>query len=139
MVGRTFCPTRYSHRVGKSRNIRPFETEQWGHAVPIEEAIATRHLKAVWSDGSAHDVTIELGKPYSDGNSFRCPMAVRGLRQSYSRPDLGGFDELQAITLNLRFIRFLLEWHLQSGGQLYYPEDGSPYFPDDLPGMPPEC
>lgn len=95
--------------------------------------IATRRLSATWRDGSKHDVLIEIDRPYSNGNSFSCPVRVSGLQQEYSPPDIGGFDELQAITLGLEFVRFLLEWHLEEGGQLYYPDSDVPYLPDDLP------
>lgn len=103
--------------------------------MPIQDPIAVRRLKALWRDGSTHDVMIELGKPYPKGNSFHCAVAVSGLQQSYSPPDVGGFDELQAITLSLQFIRFLLERHLKAGGRLFYPDEDSPYVPDDLPAM----
>lgn len=95
--------------------------------------IATRRLKAVWRDGSTHDVTIEIGRPYPSGYSFRCPVRVIGLQQGYSPPDLGGYNEVQAITLSLKFVRFLLEWHLDEGGRLFYPDSDDPYSPDDLP------
>jgi len=98
-----------------------------------EAPIATRQLKAIWNDGSAHHVTIEVGRPYPSGNSFRCPVRVIGLQQDYSPPDLFGFDEIQAITLSLEFVRFLLEWHLDEGGKLFYPDTELPYTPDDLP------
>jgi hypothetical protein len=101
--------------------------------MPIEVPIAARRLKATWRDGSTHDVIIELGKPYPSGNSFRCPVYVSGLQQDYSPPDLAGFDEVQAITLSLEFVRFLLEWHLKEGGSLCYPDSDAPYAPADLP------
>lgn len=34
-----------------------------------------------------------------------------------------------------RFVRFLLEWHLDAGGSLFYPDSDDPYTPDDLPNM----
>jgi hypothetical protein len=98
-----------------------------------QPSFASRQLKAIWSDGSTHAVTIEIGKPYPSGNSFRCPVSVTGLQQDYSPPDLSGFDEVQAVTLSLQFVRFLLDWHLEAGGQLFYPDDDTPYTPDDLP------
>jgi hypothetical protein len=85
------------------------------------------------ADGSTHDVTIEIGRPYPSGNSFRCRVSVSGLQQDYSPPDLAGFDEIQAVTLSLGFARFLLEWHLDEGGSLFYPDTDDPYTPDDLP------
>jgi len=102
--------------------------------MPNEPAIAVRRLRATWRDGSTHDVLIEIDRPYPSGNSFRCPVRVSGLQQDYSPPDFGGFDEMQAITLSLEFVRFLLQWHLDEGGQLFYPDDDAPYLPDDLPG-----
>jgi len=101
--------------------------------MPIESPIASRRLKAIWHDGSTHEVTIEIGRPYPSGNSFRCPVSVTGLQQDYSPPDLSGFDEIQAVTLSLKFVRFLLDWHLEAGGQLFYPDSDTPYIPDDLP------
>ena len=101
--------------------------------MPTEAPIAIRKLRATWSDGSSHDVTIEIGRPYPSGNSFRCPVRVSGLQQDYSPPDLSGFDEIQAVTLSLEFVRFLLEWHLDEGGSLFYPDTDDPYTPDDLP------
>ena len=98
-----------------------------------EPSIASRRLKAIWNDGSTHAVTIEIGRPYPSGNSFRCSVSVTGLQQDYSPPDLAGFDEVQAVTLSLQFVRFLLDWHLEAGGQLFYPDDDTPYTPDDLP------
>lgn len=101
--------------------------------MPPEAPIAVRRLSATWRDGSKHDVLIEIRAPYPSGNSFRCPVRVNGLQRECSPPDLGGFDELQAITLSLEFVRFLLEWHLEEGGRLFYPDCDDPYLPDDLP------
>lgn len=98
-----------------------------------EPPIAIRKLRATWRDGSSHDVTIEIGWPYPIGNSFRCRVSVTGLQQDYSPPDLAGFDEIQALTLSLEFVRFLLEWHLDEGGSLFYPDTDDPYTPEDLP------
>ena len=98
----------------------------------IESPIAVRQLKAKWKDGSTHDVTIELGKPYASGNSFRCPLHISGLQPDYRPPDMSGYDPVQALTLTLKLIRFLLEEHVVLGGQLFY-DNGSPYVPDDLP------
>jgi len=101
----------------------------------VESPIATKRLKAVWHDGSAHDVILQIGRPYPKGNSFRCPVLAYGLQQDYSPPDLAGYDEMQAITLALGFVRFLLEWHIKEGGQLFYPtpDDNTPYTLNDLP------
>ena len=101
--------------------------------MPTKAPIAVRKLRAVWCDGSAHNVSIEIGRPYASGNSFRCAVRVSGLQQDYSPPDLAGFDEVQAVTLSLEFVRFLLEWHLDEGGSLFYPDSDDPYTPDDLP------
>jgi len=101
--------------------------------MPVEAPVAVRKLRATWRDGSTHDVTIEIGRPYPSGNSFRCPVCVSGLQQDYSPPDLSGFDEIQAVTLSLEFVRFLLEWHIDEGGGLLYPDTDDPYSPDDLP------
>ena len=103
--------------------------------MPDDIPIATKRLKAVWRDGSIHDVTVELGRPYADGHSFRCAIRASGLQQDYSQPDLSGYDEIQAIFLALRFMRFLMEWHIEEGGKLFYPapDDHIPYSPDDLP------
>src|SRR5262245_30096587 len=101
--------------------------------MPTEPTIAVRHLKAKWSNGSTHDVTFELGAPYPSGNSFRCPIRINGLQPEYAPPDIGGFDAIHAITGSLEFIRFLLEQHLELGGKLFYPDDDTPYLPDDLP------
>jgi hypothetical protein len=101
--------------------------------MPTEAPIAIRKLSATWHDGSTHEVTIEIGRPYPSGKSFRCPVSVGGLHQDYSPPDLGGFDGVQALTLSLKFVRFLLEWHLDEGGSLFYPDTDEPYAPDDLP------
>jgi hypothetical protein len=98
-----------------------------------EAPIAVRKLRATWRDGSTHDVAIEIGKPYPSGNSFRCRVSVSGLQQDYSPPDLAGFDEIQAVALSLGFVRFLLEWHLDEGGSLFYADTEDPYTPDDLP------
>jgi hypothetical protein len=76
---------------------------------------------------------IEISRPYPSGNSFRCPVRVSGLQQDYSPPDLAGGDAVQAITLSLEFVRFLLEWHIKEGGSLSYPDNDAPYTPDDLP------
>lgn len=100
-----------------------------------EAPIAVRRLKATWRDGSTHDVTIEVGRPYSSGNSFRCPVRVSGLQQGYSPLDMAGFDAMQALTLSLEFVRFLLEWHLNEGGGLFYCDTGTPYIPNDLPKL----
>ena len=103
--------------------------------MPVDFPITTKRLKATWSDGSAHDVLIEIGRPYPEGNSFRCQVRASGLQQDYSPPDLAGADEMQALTLSLSFVRFLLEWHLEAGGRLFYPapDDHMPYTPHDLP------
>ena len=98
----------------------------------IESPIAVRRLKAKWKDGSTHDVIIELGKPYAESNSFRCPLRLSGLQPDYTPPYPAGEDAVQALTLSLEFIRFLLEEHLALGGKLFY-DDDSPYVPDDLP------
>jgi hypothetical protein len=45
---------------------------------------------------------------------------------------MSGYDAVQALTLTLQFVRFLLEEHVVLGGQLFY-DDDSPYVPDDLP------
>jgi len=87
--------------------------------MPTEPPVAVRRLKATWHDGSTHDVLIEIGKPYPSGNSFRCPIRVSGLQPEYSPPDMGGFDEIQAVTLSLQIVRFLLEQHLEQGGLLF--------------------
>ena len=103
--------------------------------MPTESPIAVRRLRATWCDGSTHEVLIEIDKPYASpsGNSFRCPVRVSGLQQGYSPPDLSGFDALQAITLSLEFVRFLLQWHLDEGGHLFYHDADEPYLPNDLP------
>ncbi len=101
--------------------------------MPTESAIATRRLKAVWPDGSIHDAIIEIGRPYPRGKSFSCPIRVSGLLPDYSPPDIGGFDEMQAVTLSLALVRFLLEWHIEHGGSLFYLDSDDPYTPDDLP------
>jgi hypothetical protein len=101
-------------------------------SMAIESPIAVRQLKAKWKDGSTHYVTIELGKPFAVGNSFRCPLQISGLQPDYSPPDVSGYDAVQALTLTLTFVRFLLEEHVVLGGQLFY-DDGSPYVPNDLP------
>ena len=102
--------------------------------MPSEPPIAVRRLKGTWPDGSAHDVVIEIGKPYPNGSSFRCPLRVTGLYPDYSPPDMGGFDEIQALTETLKMVRFLFEQHFEQGGQLFYPDDATPYTPNDLPG-----
>jgi hypothetical protein len=102
-------------------------------ALPTEAPIAVRKLRATWRDGSAHAVMIEIGRPYPSGNSFRCRVRVVGLEQDYSPPDLGGFDEVQAVTLSLEFVRFLLECFLNEGGSLFYADTDDPYTPEDLP------
>ncbi len=101
--------------------------------MPTEPPIAVRRLKATWPDGSTHDVVIEIHRPSPSGNSFRCPVRVDGLYPDYSPPDMGGFDEIQALTSSLKMVRFLLEQHLEQGGHLLYPESNQPYTPDDLP------
>ena len=101
--------------------------------MPSEAPIAVRKLRATWPDGSSHEVTIEIGRPYPSGNSFHCPIRVSGLLQEYSPPDRGGFDAIQALTLSLKCVRFLLELHLKAGGGLFYENSDSPYTPDDLP------
>ena len=101
--------------------------------MPTEPPIAVRRLKGTWRDGSSHDVVIEIGKPYASGNSFRCRIRVSGLQPEYAVPDMGGFDEIQALTQSLKMVRFLFEQHLELGGHLFYPDDDTPYTPDDLP------
>jgi hypothetical protein len=101
--------------------------------MPIEAPIAVRKLKATWRDGSTHDVTIEIGRPYPSGNSYRCPVRVSGLHVDDSPPDIAGFDAVQALTLSLDFVRTLLEWHLKEGGSLFYADTDTRYTPDDLP------
>src|SRR5688572_899541 len=101
--------------------------------MPTESPIAVRRLRSKWRDGSTHDVTIELGAPYPAGNSLRCPIRINGIQPKYDPPDLAGFDAIQAITLSLEFIRFLLEEHLNMSGRLFYPDEDAPYVPNDLP------
>ncbi len=99
-----------------------------------EPPIAVRRLKGTWPDGSVHDVVIEIGRPYASGNSFRCPIRVSGLQPEYAPPEIAGEDELQALTLSLQMVRFLFEQHLELGGHLFYPDDGTPYTPDRFTG-----
>ena len=101
----------------------------------IEPPIATKRLRATWSDGSLHDVLIQIWRPYPDDNIFRCKIQAHGLQQDYSPPDLSGSDEMHALNMSLQFVRFLLEWHVEAGGRLFYPppNDETPYTPIDLP------
>ncbi|MBL9166718.1 MAG: hypothetical protein JNN07_03185 [Verrucomicrobiales bacterium] len=101
----------------------------------METPIATKRLTAQWTDGTRHDVCVQIWPPTPDGRMFRCRITTKGLQPEYDPPSIGGFDEMQAITLSLSFVRFLFEEHLRQGGSLYYPspESDVPYSPHDLP------
>ena len=97
--------------------------------------IATKRLIAVWSDGTRHDVCVQIWPPVPEGLSFRCKIISKGLQPVYEPPPIGGADEMQTLALSLNFVRFLFEWHVEQGGCLFYapPEDENPYLPYDLP------
>jgi hypothetical protein len=100
-----------------------------------ETPIATKQLIAVWADGTRHEACVQIWRPATEGRSCRCRITATGLQPTYEPPPIGGSDEMQAITLSLGFVRFLLEWHIEHGGTLFYPppDDDVPYTPDDLP------
>lgn len=111
------------------------EAQKQLRSITGDSFIAERSLRAIWPDGSSHDVSIKIGKPYPFRKSFCCTVEAKGLIQDYSPPFVSGFDEVQALTLSLTFVRSLLEWHIEAGGSLFYPDSDDVYIPDDLPEM----
>ncbi len=86
----------------------------------IDDPIATESMVLTTADGERKTITVMVGRPYADGEAFRCPVKVTGLEPQYV--DIAGETSLQALCLALRLVRQRLEHQLETGSSLLYPD-----------------
>jgi hypothetical protein len=100
----------------------------------LQDPIASRTLLCVRPSGDVLTVSIKIARPYADGNSFRCPVAIEPLYDRF--PDIGGTDSWQSVQLAMRLVDNLLRDEVERGGKFFWPDDtdagkpGEPYTPD---------
>ena len=90
----------------------------------MTDPVACRRLICVRLSGESLDVTITVGRPYSDSGRTRCPVSLEPL---YGRlPDIEGVDSWQALQLAMELVERLLRSEVERGSQLYWPRaDGN--------------
>lgn len=87
----------------------------------MNDLIVETEIVSVGADGTRHPMTIEIGKPYPDGQDFACRVALRGLHDHIA-PIIGG-DQMQALVLAISLIRSQLQVLEEQGYKIILPED----------------
>jgi hypothetical protein len=95
----------------------------------LSNPIAEEHL-TLTRGGTRTLISARIGRPYHDGDCFRCPAGIEGLEPQY--PDIAGESSLQALCLALRLVRDRLEDQLHKGAVLSYPGEDGPLGPEHL-------
>jgi len=96
------------------------------------ELIATRCLRARRHEGDPFGIQVGIGRPVAcSDQEWKCAVIVTGLHDRLL--DQHGIDSWQALMLAQRLARQLLEYFLEDGGRLWYPE--SEDTPVDLSAM----
>jgi hypothetical protein len=96
----------------------------------MKNAIASLDLILLKSSGEKFPVSVEIGVPYviSDGEDVdfaRCPVSMDGLHNRL--PNIAGQDTFQALTLTVAFVRNMLTYFVEDGGQIFL-NDGKTKF-----------
>jgi hypothetical protein len=88
---------------------------------PPPSFIASRKLIAIDANGREFAITIGIGTPYEvDPESWACPVLLEGMHERLA--DQKGVDSWQSIQLAYQLILRLLEYFVQEGGTLHWPE-----------------
>jgi len=92
----------------------------------MNSPIATLKIVEIAADGSRMPMRLELGQPRPDGRgAWACQVSVDGY--DHLSKDIHGEDSLQALCLALRLVRLHLEFPLERGSRLVYPDEGGDF------------
>ncbi len=97
----------------------------------MQEIIAERDLIGIKPDGSKFKIMLKIGKPYTvDGVTWTCSVGAIGL---YKRlREISGIDSFQALMQAIKFLKQLIEYFIDDGGNLLSPDDETPVEISDI-------
>ena len=90
----------------------------------VTRIVAERNLICIKADGTRLPVTLRIGMPYPDGESWACPVALEGVERKL--PDIHGTDSFQALMLAQRLLLQLMTYVIEDGGHFQTVEEGLP-------------
>jgi hypothetical protein len=84
----------------------------------MTDPVAHRRLICIRPSGESLELTLLVGKPYSDSQAYRCPVSVEPLYGPLR--DLEGVDSWQALQLAMDLVERLLKSEVEAGSRLYW-------------------
>jgi len=97
----------------------------------MQEIIAERDLIGIKPNGSRFKIMLKIGKPYTlDGGTWTCSVGAIGI---YKRlREIRGVDSFQALMQAIKFLRQLIEYFIDDGGNLLSADDETPIELSDI-------
>jgi len=93
--------------------------------------VASRKLLAMDAGGREFMLTLAIGQPYEiSPEEWACSVSMNGLHEQLG--DSHGIDSWQAMQLAYQLIAQLLNYFIEDGGKLYWPESREPVFLSEL-------
>lgn len=94
-------------------------------------SLASRSIDVIKPSGERAQVVLLIGQPYEvTPQEWAIPVSMNGLHERLW--NLHGIDSWQVVQLGFEFIVQMLEYFVQDGGQLYWPETDERFEPAEL-------
>ena len=96
----------------------------------MKDIIAERDLVGIDPDGSRFKIMIKIGRPYTEGEEWICPIGAIGLHPELR--EVRANDSFQALMRGRKLLQQILEFFIDDGGRILTPDDRTPISLDTL-------
>lgn len=96
----------------------------------MKDVIAEKDLVGIDPDGSRFKIMLKIGRPYTEGDVWVCPIGAIGLHPEMR--EVRADDSFHALMRGRRLLRQILEFFLDDGGRVLLPDARTPLSLDTL-------